>query len=263
MKTPLRQLIRQQDADGLARYCRETFQASLTEQQARAILDHARSVGGTADQPWSDSTWKMWLKGRAQQTPSAVPTEAEIDHVPRRTLAELLNELADPILSADGLEVCCLGRLDEAYEYPDAAWEELFPTVLTLDDVLAKEFEARGGRAFLGPAPLASWLLARLQHLKLGGVEEENDLGGYQTEFLLRAAGTPIGFVNLVADSGAIELDLSGRTSQVGRDFIALLVHDIKAVDRCELVVHGAELDCTNSYGWSGEYFLGAWNVRE
>jgi hypothetical protein len=126
----------------------------------------------------------MWLKGKATQPPPP-PTESQPATPARCDLATALDESSAFIASTGVFQVYRVAHWDGLEEeHPEEEWDELFPFSGALGVTLAKEFEARGGREFLGKAPFASWLLARLEYLGMGGVEEENDLGGYRAHFL-------------------------------------------------------------------------------
>lgn len=125
----------------------------------------------------------------------------------------------------------------------------------------------------LNGAPLASWLLARLQKLFLlsGEVsslaETEDDLGGYRLEFLVVEETTPVALLSVEADSAELFLGTQAETAETAKavvqQFVAELFANPLAVARCELLVPAAELDGENEYGWDGHYFLGAANVSE
>src|ERR1051325_2897016 len=62
MKSTIREIIKSRDVEALSRFLQDNFELSLTDMHLRFILEQASSVGGPADDPWTDSTWRMWLK---------------------------------------------------------------------------------------------------------------------------------------------------------------------------------------------------------
>jgi hypothetical protein len=96
-------------------------------------------------------------------------------------------------------------------------------------------------------------------------VEEENDLGGYCLHLVAKSAGRPVGILVIEADSDRVEMHVEGESAEaldrIKKQFTQFLLAECDKVAKCELEVHAAELGATNSYGWTGSYFLGDANV--
>jgi hypothetical protein len=269
MKHTLREILQTRDLPGLARYVADQLGVMLPESRLRFLLDQAAEVGGPAHDPWTDSTWRMWLKGKLAQTPEVAQDRHTIEE-PLPVTLDVEEVLTDATLLRvlGEFHLCQPARSDDlADAVVEEAWDECLPAGESLGKDVREQFETLGGRAWLGGAPLASWLYARLALLGLDHVEEENDLGGFQARWVVTAAGRPAGVVFVEADSGGVEMLVEARTSEFAKrikeQFLGLLLQDIKEVERCELTVHGAEVNWTNSYGWTGTHFLGASNVSE
>lgn len=263
MKPTIREIIKARDLDALARFINESFDLSLSHDRVRSILEQAVGAGGPADDPWSDSTWRMWLKGKATQMPREVEETAAQSY---RDLETVLTKSSAGLLTTADFEICDVSGWDDLLdEFDEDPWAELFPVAESIGGFFKEQFDERGARDWLGKAPFASWLYARLAFLGIGNVDEENDLGGYQTRFLIKANNRPVALLSIDADSDCVELFLEAQTAdlrdKIKEQFTGLLVKDVKEIARCELEVHGAEADWTNCYGWTGEYFLGHSNV--
>lgn len=249
--------------NALARVLKDSFNLSVSDAHLRSILDQATSAGGPPDDPWTEGTWRMWLKVKAAQTP---PEPDETPTRPKRDLETVLVESSAAILTTDEFEICLVsGWNDFVDEFEDDLLPELFPAEQSISGVLKEQFEEHDGREWLGGAPLASWLYARLAFLGITNIDEENDLGGYQITFVAKAGNRPVGILALDAGSDGVDISLEARTPEVGEkikdQFIGLLLQEIREIVKCKLEVHGAEVNWTNSYGWTGEYFLGVSNV--
>jgi hypothetical protein len=269
MKRTIQVIVKARDQAALAAYLRDHFGLAVSEAHLGAIIEQAGHAGGSDASPWSDATWRLWLKAKATQAPQ---TAARLDSSPddgpagAKELEAALLGASNAVFSTPPFEFCQLRGADRVRaDYPDNLWEQLFPTCEAKGKSLREQFEAHGGGRLLGKAPLASWLYARLLFLGLPGVEEENDLGGYWVRLVVKSVGRPLGFLSLEGAADGVDVELEGRTPGACREmwdrFLGLLMSDIKELTRCEIHVRGAEVDWTNSYGWTGYEFLGAANV--
>lgn len=64
MKTTARELLISRNVDGLVVYLRENFGMSIREASLQEVITQAALVGGPPHDPWSESTWRMWLKNK-------------------------------------------------------------------------------------------------------------------------------------------------------------------------------------------------------
>src|SRR5579862_5860565 len=69
MKRTVREIMKTRDITGLAEYIRGNLGLTVTDAHAHYIMDQAARVGGPQHDPWSESTWCMWVKGKATQPP--------------------------------------------------------------------------------------------------------------------------------------------------------------------------------------------------
>jgi len=130
-----------------------------------------------------------------------------------------------------------------------------------------------GLRKALRGAPVASWLLARLARLTWDNcspekyLQREDDMGGYLLELLIAKGAEPVARLTVDAGSELVELGGDAVSEEMAKEvvsrFIAALVEEPLAVERCRFYVCGAELGgYENDYGWDGDDFLGAHNAR-
>lgn len=269
MALSIRQIIKTRNVDAFADYLRDNVGVTVAKVHLSAILDQAAKVGGPDHDPWSESTWRMWLKGKATSPPQATHGIDANDNETSGTASELaaaLNDTSAPVLSTQEYSFCEMtGANDLLCDYAEKVWQQLFPSAEAIGPWFNEEFERVGGRKLLGRAPLASWLFARLVFLGSDCVEEENDLGGYNLHLVAKSGARVVGVVLVEADSDRIEMHVEGKSSNavdgIKKQFTKLLLDEFSKVARCELEVNAAELDATNSYGWTGSSFLGEANV--
>ncbi|MBV9124828.1 MAG: hypothetical protein JO112_15850 [Planctomycetes bacterium] len=269
MKGMIREIMRTQDMDTLAEYLRERFGLALNQAHLQSILEQASRVGGPEHDPWSESTWSTWLKGKATQPPPISPNpESSESEAPigMAEVEEVFRESSDTLLATREFQLCELtGAHNSLCAYPEEVWHQLFPAGDALGKFLQDQFLARGGRKLVGNAPFASWLYARLVFLGVRRFHEENDLGGYGAYFVVRSTGGVVGILLIEADTNRVEVQVEAQTSdtveRIKDQFIGLLLQDIQGVSRCEREVQAAEVGCRNCYGWTGTYFLGEGNT--
>lgn len=268
MALSIRQIIKTRNVDAFADYLRDNVGVTVAKVHLSAILDQAAKVGGPDHDPWSESTWRMWLKGKATGPPQSTQEVESTGSATSGTASELVAALSDtsaPVLSTQEYSFCEMtGANDLLCDYEEV-WQQLFPSGEAIGPWFKEEFERGGGTKLLGRAPLASWLFARLVFLGADCVEEENDLGGYSLHLVAKSGARVVGVVLVEADSDRIEMHVEGESSNavdgIKKQFTKLLLNEFSQVAKCELEVNAAELDATNSYGWTGSYFLGEANV--
>jgi hypothetical protein len=269
MKATARALLRSGNMRGLAEYIRENFGMTIGEACLQDVIAQASEVGGPPHDPWSESTWRMWLKNKVSQPSLDIERPTSFEVATPRGINELeaaLSEAADTVLATEEFGFCDACDVNDLLVENEEAWQQLFPAGEEIGNALEELFVQRGGRELLGNAPFASWLYARLLFLGIRGVHEENDLGGYYLDLVVRSTTGPVGVVFLEADTDRVEAWVEARTStlagKIKTQLLALLLQDIKEVSRSRLEVYGAEIEATNDYGWNGIYFLGEANVR-
>jgi len=268
MTLTIREIIKTRNVDALADYLRDNVGVIVAKDHASVILDQAAKVGGPAHDPWSESTWRMWLKGKATSPPKSAQGAETSTGETSGTATELLAALSDtsaPVLSTQDYSFCEMtGANDLLCDYDEEVWREIFPSAEGIGPWFKEEFEKCGGAKLLGRAPLASWLYARLVFLG-GDCVEEDDLGGYSLLLVAKAAARPTGIILVETKGDRIEMYVEGQSSHevdgIKKQFTKLLLGEYSKVAGCELEVDAAELDATNSYGWTGSYFLGESNV--
>jgi hypothetical protein len=171
---------------------------------------------------------------------------------------------------------------------PDGGEEDV-PFDVEIDE---EEFDfllekARAVPENLGRAPVASWVLARLAHLLRGQLgrggagRQTHDGGGYAFDFLiLREEGTPVGSVQVQGDMEGVVL-LGGCAegqdpAEVVDQLAQVLGREPGRVAVCRVEVTDPEWkedpfayrpvpndESFNLYGWDGQHYLGADNIRE
>jgi hypothetical protein len=268
MKPTIPVIMKSANLEALANYLNDNLGLTVTNDHLIYIVEQAGKAGGPQHDPWSESTWRMWLKGMALRSPW-IPGKTASDFEPSADLEELQAALADfndSLLSLPHFQLCDMPNVNDLLaDYSEEAWQQLFPAGEEIGKPLLVQFEDIGGNRLLGKAPFASWLYARLVFLGIPSVDEENDLGGYGIGFVATSMGKPVGVLIIEADSERVEIHLDAQSTetveQIRSEFAKLLLNEIKQVARCELTVHGAEVDYTNSYGWTGSYFLGEGNI--
>lgn len=150
---------------------------------------------------------------------------------------------------------------------------------------LQEQLQDTGRLPDLAGAPLASWLLARLQFLSADAplvpsdaVEDIED-GVWVVDFVVGQGGLPIAKVQLQAGmAGAGLLGVAGNSEQAGllvQSLIQRLLEAPSAVAECQIRIHdplwrvdpGAYAphpgdDAVVHYGFDGEVYLGKDNIR-
>jgi hypothetical protein len=265
MKPAIREIVNTRDRDALGAYIRDNLGLIVTDAHLDYIMEQATRAGGPEHGAWSDSTWRMWLKGRATQPPHAAASSEPRPSAMSRGVQELeatLIDASDACFSTTEYAFC---KLSGANDYSEEVWGQLFPASLPIGEALRGQFEAAGGSKLIGRAPLASWLYARLVFLGVASVDEENDLGGYAICFVVKSNDRSVGVLFVEADSHSVDIHLEARTADYATSikdhFCDLLLKRSNEVARCEIAVRGAEVQWTNSYGWTGCHFLGDSNV--
>src|SRR5262245_17655303 len=105
MKPSIPEIMKNGDVAALARFLKDNFDLIVADAHLQSILRQAASVGGPANDPWTESTWCMWLKQAATQE----PREKERYEAPARTQIDLeaaLTESSTAVLSTGDFEFC-------------------------------------------------------------------------------------------------------------------------------------------------------------
>jgi hypothetical protein len=140
--------MRTQDMGALAEYLRERLGLTVNQAHLQSLLEEASRVGGPEHDPWSDSTWSMWLKGKVTQPPPISPNpEPSPSEGPsrREELEAVLRESSAAVLTTKEFQLCELaGANDLLCDYPEKVWHQLFPAEVTIGKLLQDQFLAGG-----------------------------------------------------------------------------------------------------------------------